>query len=336
MRACTPTPCPLPPHIAAYDRVRELPGVKAWIDEALAEKTFWTLKNPTGGALRSPWGAPCSSALRKLFAQKRLPGNVRQLRRGHGAAQVFVFDIEHLVGARPGRATTSCSLTPCWAVSKSIATRRMARCDSIHIAPKESHAAAAPFGLVVPAGISVSGWPEFPATAPPGPAAFHCASRCSARQRRWRQRARRYAGHGQHLPSGFFGLGDGEEEAMDMADRTIKALLPATAAGWARLYKLGLMQIYMVGGAVVTAFWAAVNDHDWVVVGATPEQMLELGCCPWAAIFRCFAPRNARNTRWPAPSARAGGATGALWWRARPTSHWKKTSPGATSLSIHS
>ena len=32
---------PVPPHIAAYvQRVRELPGVKAWIDEALAEKDF--------------------------------------------------------------------------------------------------------------------------------------------------------------------------------------------------------------------------------------------------------------------------------------------------------
>jgi glutathione S-transferase len=30
------------------DRVRELPGVKAWIDEALAEKDFWTLKSRTG------------------------------------------------------------------------------------------------------------------------------------------------------------------------------------------------------------------------------------------------------------------------------------------------
>lgn len=38
---------PLPPHIAAYvDRVRALPGVKAWIDEALAEKDFLDFEEP--------------------------------------------------------------------------------------------------------------------------------------------------------------------------------------------------------------------------------------------------------------------------------------------------
>ena len=38
------------------------------------------------------------------------------------------------------------------------------------------------------------------------------------------------------------------------------------------------MQIYMVGGAVRDKLLGRpVNDHDWVVVGATPEQMLALG-----------------------------------------------------------
>ncbi len=38
------------------------------------------------------------------------------------------------------------------------------------------------------------------------------------------------------------------------------------------------MQIYQVGGAVRDALLGqAVSDHDWVVVGATPEQMLALG-----------------------------------------------------------
>ena len=38
---------PMPPHIAAYvQRVRELPGVKAWIDEALAEKDFLDFEEP--------------------------------------------------------------------------------------------------------------------------------------------------------------------------------------------------------------------------------------------------------------------------------------------------
>ena len=38
---------PLPPHIAAYvQRVRELPGVKAWINGALAEKDFLDFEEP--------------------------------------------------------------------------------------------------------------------------------------------------------------------------------------------------------------------------------------------------------------------------------------------------
>ena len=38
---------PLPPHIAAYvERVRALPGVKAWIDDALAEKDFLDFEEP--------------------------------------------------------------------------------------------------------------------------------------------------------------------------------------------------------------------------------------------------------------------------------------------------
>ena len=38
---------PVPTHIAAYvDRVRALPGVKAWIDEALAEKDFLAFEEP--------------------------------------------------------------------------------------------------------------------------------------------------------------------------------------------------------------------------------------------------------------------------------------------------
>ncbi|WP_026436166.1 glutathione S-transferase family protein [Acidovorax sp. JHL-9] len=38
---------PVPPHIAAYvDRVRALPSVKAWIDEALAEKDFLDFEEP--------------------------------------------------------------------------------------------------------------------------------------------------------------------------------------------------------------------------------------------------------------------------------------------------
>ena len=46
------------------------------------------------------------------------------------------------------------------------------------------------------------------------------------------------------------------------------------------------MQIYMVGGAVRDRLLGRpVNDHDWVVVGATPQQMLELG---YLAVGRDF------------------------------------------------
>jgi tRNA nucleotidyltransferase (CCA-adding enzyme) len=46
------------------------------------------------------------------------------------------------------------------------------------------------------------------------------------------------------------------------------------------------MQIYMVGGAVRDALLGRpVNDHDWVVVGATPEQMLAAG---YLAVGRDF------------------------------------------------
>ena len=49
------------------------------------------------------------------------------------------------------------------------------------------------------------------------------------------------------------------------------------------------MQIYMVGGAVRDKLLGQpVNDHDWVVVGATPEQMLALGYLPVGRDFPVF------------------------------------------------
>jgi tRNA nucleotidyltransferase (CCA-adding enzyme) len=49
------------------------------------------------------------------------------------------------------------------------------------------------------------------------------------------------------------------------------------------------MQIYEVGGAVRDALLGeAVQDHDWVVVGATPEQMLALGYTPVGKDFPVF------------------------------------------------
>ena len=49
------------------------------------------------------------------------------------------------------------------------------------------------------------------------------------------------------------------------------------------------MQIYMVGGAVRDRLLGRpVNDHDWVVVGATPEQMIALGYLPVGRDFPVF------------------------------------------------
>ncbi|TFY99059.1 multifunctional CCA addition/repair protein [Ramlibacter humi] len=49
------------------------------------------------------------------------------------------------------------------------------------------------------------------------------------------------------------------------------------------------MQTYMVGGAVRDALLGLpVNDHDWVVVGATPEQMVHAGYLPVGRDFPVF------------------------------------------------
>src|SRR5215210_5679325 len=49
------------------------------------------------------------------------------------------------------------------------------------------------------------------------------------------------------------------------------------------------MQTYMVGGAVRDALLGLpVNDRDWVVVGATPEQMIAAGYLPVGKDFPVF------------------------------------------------
>ncbi|MBC7608034.1 MAG: CCA tRNA nucleotidyltransferase [Polaromonas sp.] len=49
------------------------------------------------------------------------------------------------------------------------------------------------------------------------------------------------------------------------------------------------MQIYMVGGAVRDALLGLpVQDHDWVVVGSTPEELLALGYVPVGKDFPVF------------------------------------------------
>ena len=49
------------------------------------------------------------------------------------------------------------------------------------------------------------------------------------------------------------------------------------------------MQIYMVGGAVRDALLGLpVKDRDWVAVGATPQQLVDLGYLPVGKDFPVF------------------------------------------------
>jgi tRNA nucleotidyltransferase/poly(A) polymerase len=74
-------------------------------------------------------------------------------------------------------------------------------------------------------------------------------------------------------------------------------------------------KVFKVGGAVRDALLGLpVNDTDWVVVGATPEQMSARGFVPVGRDFPVFLhPGPMRNMRWHAPSARTAWAIAALW-----------------------
>jgi len=65
------------------------------------------------------------------------------------------------------------------------------------------------------------------------------------------------------------------------------------------------VRIYRVGGSVRDEILGrAVADHDYVVVGATPELMIASGFRPVAATSRCSCtPRRRRSTRSRGPSA---------------------------------
>ena len=78
-----------------------------------------------------------------------------------------------------------------------------------------------------------------------------------------------------------------------------------------------------------------VRDRDWVVVGATPEQMVAQGYLPVGKDFPGVpaSARRTRNTRSRAPSARPRPAITASRSTPRPTSRSKRTWRGATSRS---
>lgn len=71
------------------------------------------------------------------------------------------------------------------------------------------------------------------------------------------------------------------------------------------------MNIYLVGGAVRDELLGLpVKERDYVVVGATPEEMVAKGFKPVGKDFPVFfIQARMRNTRSRAPNARAGAAT---------------------------
>lgn len=87
------------------------------------------------------------------------------------------------------------------------------------------------------------------------------------------------------------------------------------------------MQIYKVGGAVRDRLLGKpVTDIDWVVVGATTEEMLAKGYRPVGADFRFFFTRKAaRSTPSPVPSARAVAVMVVSPFTPAPKSRLKKT-----------
>jgi tRNA nucleotidyltransferase/poly(A) polymerase len=74
------------------------------------------------------------------------------------------------------------------------------------------------------------------------------------------------------------------------------------------------MQIYMVGGAVRDRLLGLpVQDQDWVVVGATPEQMAAQGFVPVGKDFPVFLhPATHEEYALARTERKSGRGTGAL------------------------
>lgn len=65
------------------------------------------------------------------------------------------------------------------------------------------------------------------------------------------------------------------------------------------------MKIYLVGGAVRDALLGLpIKDKDWVVVGATPQEMLDAGYQQVGRDFPVFLhPQTRKSMRWRVPNA---------------------------------
>ena len=74
------------------------------------------------------------------------------------------------------------------------------------------------------------------------------------------------------------------------------------------------MDIYLVGGAVRDQLLGLpVKERDWVVVGATPQQLVDQGFKPVGNDFPVFLhPDTREEYASPAPSAKAATVTAAL------------------------
>jgi tRNA nucleotidyltransferase/poly(A) polymerase len=82
------------------------------------------------------------------------------------------------------------------------------------------------------------------------------------------------------------------------------------------------MQIYMVGGAVRDQLLGRpAADRDWVVVGATPEQLLAAGYLPVGRDFPVFLHPHTREEYALARTERKSGRgyRGFTWSTLRPT-----------------
>ena len=100
-----------------------------------------------------------------------------------------------------------------------------------------------------------------------------------------------------------------------LGSRTSPTAQPTADAG-------STMQLYVVGGAVRDALLGLpATDRDWVVVGATPEELMRAGLpAGRQGLPGLPAPADPRgSTRWRAPSARPAAATTASRSTPRPT-----------------
>ena len=94
--------------------------------------------------------------------------------------------------------------------------------------------------------------------------------------------------------------------------------------------------VYLVGGAVRdTLLGRPFTEHDYVVVGATPDDLHRARLSPGGqGLSRCSCTRRpATSTRSPARSARPARATTASQRDSRPTSRSRRISRAATSRS---